>query len=230
MRGAAVIELRPLDVAAVSGYLCDDAAGPAAAARWAPVLAALRTRAPVAKALTTPLMVGLARIIYNPRPGEAAGAARDPSELCDPGLTDRAAVEALLFDGFIPAAYRPGVAGRWSARQAQAWLQYLARFLEFTIADPDLAWWQLPRAVPRLVLAVIPGLVTAIGLGTGIGFAAGVIPGIAAGLVAGLVAGLLAWILTSRAGCVDQCGATAPHQDSGWPLALWPLFSGPPTR
>ena len=34
----------------------------------------------------TPLMVGLARAIYNPRPGELAGTLRDPAELCDPAL------------------------------------------------------------------------------------------------------------------------------------------------
>ena len=61
-------------------------------------------------------MVGLARAIYNPRPGELAGALRDPAELCNPDLTDRAAVETLLFDAFIPAAYRHDPAGRWKAR------------------------------------------------------------------------------------------------------------------
>lgn len=52
-------------------------------------------------------MVGLARAIYNPRPGELAGTLRDPAELCNPALQDRMAVESLLFDAFIPAAYRP---------------------------------------------------------------------------------------------------------------------------
>ena len=198
IRGAAVIEIRPLDVNAVFGYLHDDAPGPAAAARWAPVLAALRSQAPVGKALTTPLMAGLARVIYNPRPGEPAGAVRDPAELCDPGLADRAAVESLLFDGFIPAAYRPGAAGSWSARQVRPWLVYLAGHLEFTIGDPDLAWWQLPRAVPRAVLAIVPGLVAAICLGAGIGLAVGVAPGIAVAAVAFWPVAGLAWILASR--------------------------------
>jgi hypothetical protein len=48
-------------------------------------------------------MVGLARAIYDPRPGELTGALRDPAELCDPALPDRAGVESLLFDAFIPA-------------------------------------------------------------------------------------------------------------------------------
>ncbi len=71
LRGAAAIELCPLDAPAVRGYLCDDAAGPVVRARWHPVFAVLGTQAPAGQALTTPLMVGLARAIYNPRPGES---------------------------------------------------------------------------------------------------------------------------------------------------------------
>jgi hypothetical protein len=37
-----------------------------ARARWAPVLAALGTEAPAGQVLSTPLMAGLARAIYNP--------------------------------------------------------------------------------------------------------------------------------------------------------------------
>ena len=43
LRGAAAVQLRPLDAEAVRGYLCDDAAGPVAKARWGPVLAVLGT-------------------------------------------------------------------------------------------------------------------------------------------------------------------------------------------
>ncbi len=133
---AAAVQLCPLDIGAVRQYLCDDAAGPVAAARFA-------------QALTTPLMVGLARTIYNPRPGERAGDLRDPAELCNPTLPDRAAVEEFLFDGFIPAAYRPGLAGRWTVQRAEKWLVFLARHLDHKIHSPDLAWWQLQWAVPR---------------------------------------------------------------------------------
>jgi hypothetical protein len=81
LRAAAAIQLRPLDADAVRRYLRDDAPGPAARARWAPVLAVLGTQAPAGQALSTPLMVGLARAIYNPRPGELAGTMPDPAEL-----------------------------------------------------------------------------------------------------------------------------------------------------
>ena len=172
LRGAAAVELRPLGPDAVRDYLCDDAAGPSARARWSPVLKLLGTNAPVGQALATPLMVGLARAIYNPRPGELAGALRDPAELCDPAVADRAVVESLLFDAFIPAAYRPDPAGRWKPQDPQdpqRWLVFLARYLEFKIAGPDLAWWQLRLAVPGVtfgiaVLAgVLAGAVAAVG-------------------------------------------------------------------
>jgi hypothetical protein len=143
-----VVELRPLDAETVRRYLCDDAAGPAARARWEPVLAVLSTEAPVAQALRTPLMVSLARTIYNPRPGEQTEALRDPAELCD--QTDRAVVESLLFDAFSPAAYRHDPGGRWKAQDAKRWLVFLAGHLEHTIGRPDLAWWQLPLAVPAV--------------------------------------------------------------------------------
>jgi hypothetical protein len=146
LRGAAAVQLSSLNAEAVRHYLCADAAGPVMRARWDPVLAVLGTGSPAGQALTTPLMVSLARTIYNPRPGE--GAEREPEELCDPDLTDRKAVESLLFDAFIPAAYRDKPARR--REKAQKRLVFLARHLEGTIGDTDLAWWQFARAVPRL--------------------------------------------------------------------------------
>jgi len=152
LRAAAAVQLRPLDADAVRDYLRDDAGGPVAKARWDSVLAVLGTEAPAGQALSTPLMVGLARAIYNPRPGELAGTLRDPAELCNPDLTDRAAVESLLFDAFIPAAYRlPD--GPWKAQDAERWLIFLARHLEDKIGSPDLAWWELPLAVYGFPLA-----------------------------------------------------------------------------
>lgn len=148
LRGAAVIELRPLEAQTVARYLCDDAAGPVGRARWEPVLAALGTRTPVGEALTTPLMAGLARSIYNPRPGEFAADLRNPEELLQPALIDRASVESLLFDAFIPAAYRYRPSGRWNAQDVQRWLVFLARYLEHCIDSSDFEWWQLWKALP----------------------------------------------------------------------------------
>jgi hypothetical protein len=149
LRAAAAVQLDPLDGPKVSRYLLEDAGGALAKARWVPVIDRLGTQAPVAQALTTPLAVGLARTIYNPRPGEQAEVLRDPAELCSPELRDRGAVESLLLDGLISAAYRQP--GRWTAPQVDIWLTFLARHLQYTIRSPDLAWWQLPRAVPAVV-------------------------------------------------------------------------------
>ena len=191
LRAAAAVQLRPLDADAVRGYLCDDAAGPVAKARWDPVLAVLGTDAPAGQALATPLMVGLARAIYNPRPGELAGTLRDPAELCSAALTDRTAVESLLFDAFIPAAYRHGPVGRWKVEDAERWLVFLARHLEHTIGDPDLAWWQLPLAVPGFVLAagVATGVVNGVVFGLVLGVLVGIlVPGVLVGILFGIVA------------------------------------------
>ena len=162
LRGAAAVQLRSLDEGVVRSYLSDDAGGQVTRARWDPVLAALGTTAPVSQALVTPLMVGLARTVYNARPGEPGrgGVLRDPAELCTPALADRAAVEALLFDQFVPAAYRNESGDRWSTERAERWLVFLARHLERTVASPDLSPIQLPLAVPRF--AVIFGIVSGI--------------------------------------------------------------------
>ena len=135
---AAAVQLRPLDADGVRIYLYDDAAGPVAKARWQPVFRLLGTETPVGQALTTPLMVGLARAIYNPRPGELAATVRDPTELC--GLADRAAVEAHLFDAFVSAAYRPSGGSRWTVGQAETWLVFLARHLERTTGNPGASF------------------------------------------------------------------------------------------
>jgi NACHT domain len=187
---AAVVQLRPLDASAVRDYLCDDATGPVMRARWAPVLGLLGTEAPAAQVLRTPLMIGLARAIYNPRPGELVGGLRDPAELCGPALADRAAVEAFLFDAFIPAAYRHDLAGRWKVQDAERWFAFLASHLQSTILKPDLAWWELPVAVSASgrVAAFVLGLVAGVAGSMVAGPGLGVVAGVGAAVVAGLAA------------------------------------------
>ena len=225
---AAAVRLRPLGADAVRGYLCDDAAGPVAKARWAPVFAALGTKAPVGRALRTPLMVGLARAIYNPRPDELAGALRDPAELCKPNLANRKAVESLLFDAFIPAAYRQSPPDRRKAQNAEKWLVFLADHLERKIGLPDLAWWQLPMAVPDfarwfgVVIGVATGVVGGVLTGIGIGVVGAVKFGTVTGVESGAVTGVLAFAgfgLMARAGssaAVRTRRAPEPARDIRW--------------
>ncbi|MEH6373920.1 NACHT domain-containing protein [Streptomyces sp. KLMMK] len=171
LAGAAGIELCPLSATDVTAYLHRDAGGTScAASRWAALTARLGTATPVGQALRTPLMLFLARTIYNPRPGEREADLPHPGELCDTSrFPTRASVETHLFSAFIPAAYRPHprYPCRWTPRQAHTALTFLARHLQHALhGTPDLAWWQLHRAVP----ASIPQLITwPIGLLTGSG-------------------------------------------------------------
>ncbi len=212
LRAAAAVQLRPLDADAVRGYLLEDAGGPAAKARWKPVLDVLGTETPAGRALRTPLMVSLARAIYNPRPGELTGELRDPAELCDHASADQEAVESVLFDAFIPAAYRSDRAGRWKAQDAERWLMFLAHHLERKIASPDLAWWQLQQTGPRHRLGLWAGLTAGVVAGLAAGFVAGLprastsgrgtalLVGLWAGLAVGLVVGLAVGLVVGRGG------------------------------
>ena len=167
LRGAAAVNLRPLNPAHVSGYLCDDAGGPVAKARWAPVLSVLGTEAPVGRALETPLMVSLARAIYNPRPGELTAMLRDPAELCAPALPDQKAVQFLLFDAFVAAAYRNALPGNDRTQAVERWLAFLARHL-VRMREPDLAWWKLSLAMPgfRRAVRIVTGILAGVAAGT----------------------------------------------------------------
>lgn len=168
LAGMAGIQLEPLDGIDVARYLLRDAGGSGtpAAARWGPVVRALGTDAPVARALSTPLMVSLARTVYNPRPGEGAQRLPDPADLADRSICPtRAAVENHLFEAFVGAAYRPHARRpcRWTAGQARTALRYLAVHMERgSDGAAEVAWWKLRGAVP----AVIPGLLAGVVLGT----------------------------------------------------------------
>jgi hypothetical protein len=135
------------------------------------------------------------------------GALRDPAELCNPALADREAVEALLFDAFVPAAYRDENAGRWAAQNAEKWLIFIASFLERTIVSPNLAWWQLPLAVPRFKLMV--GLVFGVAFGAAIGIDAGIMAAFVGGVRAGGVAGVISGVISGAGfGLLSKRGMT----------------------
>ncbi|MGW7074798.1 NACHT domain-containing protein [Streptomyces sp. NPDC054866] len=218
--GAAAVELRPLDAPDIADYLKRDAGGQAmkAAARWDPVVRLLGTNAPVARALTTPLMLFLARTVYNPRPGEHDTVLPTPADLCDlTRFPDTAVLRAHLFDAFVPAAYRPHprYPCRWSPQQAEYALRYLARHLQHTLGGTtDLAWWQLRRALPPRVAQVVTGAVlgtvawigaTVVGRLTALlaGLDSGWQTGPPAAIVAGLAGGVAGGI-----GCGIVAGAT----------------------
>jgi hypothetical protein len=161
LAGAAGIELLPLSPGDTASYLRRTAGGEGspAALRWDPVIAALDNDTPVRQALTTPLMLFLARSTYNPRPCESLAALPEPAELCDVRrFPTRASVETHLFEAFVPSAYRhhPRYPCRWTAEQAGRVLTQLARHLERPLnGTTDLAWWQLGNAVPQRLRHIV---------------------------------------------------------------------------
>ncbi|WP_079190791.1 NACHT domain-containing protein [Streptomyces acidiscabies] len=155
------IHLLPLGAREVADYLQRDAGGPGArtAGRWSAVTQVLGTAEPVGQALTSPLMVSLARSIYNPRPQEGHERLPDPGELLR--LRTRTAVEHHLLDAFLDAAYRPhaGRLSRWSATRARPALRFLARYAERgRDGAAELAWWKLRYAVPAVLPQALAGV------------------------------------------------------------------------
>ena len=161
LTGMAGIRLEPLGADDVAAYLLRDAGGSGtpAAARWEAVVPELGTQAPVAAALSNPLMVSLARSVYNPRPGETEGVLPDPADLLR--CPTRTAVERHLLDAFIATVYRPGPIRpcRWTVDEARSALRFLARHMERGVdGAAEVAWWKLHDAVPRLVPRLLAGV------------------------------------------------------------------------
>lgn len=196
---AAVIELEPVGVQEAIAFL--SVGGVADDARWVPVLAYLRAHptAPLATALSSPLMVAQARAIYS-------DPATDPAELLTrERFADRAAIEDHLLNAFVPAVYRhrplPPATGRphrrvpqYSPELAHKWLAFIARDLN-SRPTRDLVWWQLhsalapgTRRVIGVLLEILTGFVAGLGVAIGVGLEVGVVAGLAGGFSAGLVA------------------------------------------
>jgi hypothetical protein len=207
LNGAAAIELLPLEQDVAAAYLRRDAGGPhtPAAERWDAVIALLGTDSPVGQALSTPLGLFLARTIYNPRPQPntfTATPAPHPDELCNMAFPDRAAVNAHLFQAFIPAAYTPhqSHAPRWTVQEARHTFIFLARFLHTQRAGmPDLFWWILSDAIPQYIHRLVFG--TAFGITFGI---TGLSIGTAFGVAFGIAAVLACWAAMSLGDDIDE--------------------------
>lgn len=133
--GSIVIDaVPPSDVVA---YLSGPRSG--SAARWAPVADRILAEpsGPLATALSTPLMTGLAGVVYEARDAE-------PAELL--ALTTRDQVEDRLLGRFLRTIHPDDQQGRRYDRP----LSILAYYLE-----PDIAWWELVLAVPSIVVVSV---------------------------------------------------------------------------
>ncbi|MFC6080247.1 hypothetical protein [Sphaerisporangium aureirubrum] len=169
---AAVVEIEPVGADEAATFLSHPATG---RERWRTVFEHLRRHpeGPLASALSTPLMVSLARSAYS-RP------ATDPAGLLEP--QDRASVEGMLIDTYVDAAYQPRPA------RARRWLSSLAYLLRLN-GTPDLLWWELrPGSAsrdPERAAWSLPAL-AALALATAAGLATGLLAGPWKGVVAGL--------------------------------------------
>lgn len=144
---ASVVELCPLRVPDVEEYLLE-ATAVTPDGRWDAVLARLDTEpnGPLTEALTTPLLLWLARTIYDDPD-------TNPAELADvTRFATRETIERHLLDSLVPAVYAPRVnqwrryRSRYTAGQAQRWLAFLAAHLERT-GTQQIAWWRLAAAL-----------------------------------------------------------------------------------
>ncbi len=185
---AAEVTIRPVTVEDAIEFLTGPE--PAGSHRWDEVTRVMRA-APggwLAEALSTPLMIALARTAYGP-------GATDPGELIH--LTSRTEAESHLLDQFLVGTY----GSREKAGGAERWLTTLARHLEHRLFSPTLTWWELPRAVPSAVIVgtvtFVIGLVGALScalvepfpgsaadnaeLGAALGLGAGIVAGLGAG-------------------------------------------------
>jgi hypothetical protein len=236
---AAVVELEPVDIGAIVDYL--PAGQPTGAERWAPVITQLRMNphGPLASALSTPLMVFLARAVYSTPDHK-------PAQLCDPCRETAAwQIEDYLLGAYLPAVYAGGGTASpaahgitpprpaYSADRAQHWLAYLAARMD-ALGTRDLAWWQLSQTIPGFSLAfglavrILAGIGFGLAFGLTYGFAHGPTRGLLYGLTYGLAFGLglsaglkftRAWVAGLVTGCL--VGAVA---GLGIGLVLGPAF------
>jgi hypothetical protein len=212
---AAVIVLAPLTGEDLTLYLPRTAQTVSSAHEWTSTLASLSPSGsddratPSGRALSTPLMVGLARTVYS-------NGTLSPRELLDTEKFPTASsVQTHLLDRFVPAAYEGQ--GPRRIQNAQRWLGYLAQRLPpqvdadresaqqrdrdgfrapgATHASPgqsDIAWWNLADSVPRIQRIVAMALPASL-----IGAAAGLV---AFGLTGVIVGGVLLMLLGTFTG------------------------------
>jgi hypothetical protein len=217
LRGGAVIEMRPVDGNTARKYLLHDVED---TRRWNKVIASLGTPTPVGQALSTPLMLSLAREIYSPPPSADQRPTRDPSELFSSSVSSREMVEQYLLDAYIPAAYRHLTSGSgkrrgsWPASDAERWLMFLARHLEHRVTSPNFAWWQLEQAIPRITSSIAAVTAAALGFGLTLAITAGVPADLPTKVVTGLAVALIAGLAVWRVGRTRQ----HPMTGVGWSL------------
>ncbi|WP_431895043.1 NACHT domain-containing protein [Micromonospora haikouensis] len=157
LSGAAGIELAALDLPDIEDYLSRSTRREVLrdgrhCGVWDPVLDRLRLQpahpanSAVRQALSTPLMLSLARTVYGDTPEH------DPLELLDTAwFPDCEAIERHLVAAYLPVVYdHADKNGRhWPPERAHRWLAHLASHLDQSDSR-DIAWWRLRNGIPKV--------------------------------------------------------------------------------
>jgi hypothetical protein len=196
--GGAIIELQPATAEDAAAFLERGTAGPRAKSLQR-VVGEIRSHpeGPLAKALSSPLMVGLVR-----------SADADGAEIAaDPG--GEAAIENRLLDGLVSARFSSRATSEearperpWSEPDAERWLAFLAGHLA-RLRSYDLDWLRLRYAVPAFadpvrraafgaaLAFVLAGTASGLGRGLSSGAVQGLLYGLGHGLDTALVIGAI---------------------------------------
>ncbi|MFB8394106.1 NACHT domain-containing protein [Streptomyces yangpuensis] len=149
---AAVVELAPVEPPDAIAYLEESKV--AGDHRWDGVFHALRDRpdSALADALSSPLLLYLARTAYQAGP-------TDPGELLGERFATREEVESHLLEQYLPAVYAESsgaCARRSGADRARRYLTTVARQMRRDKTF-DFAWWQIHSPVTAVVVAAAFG-------------------------------------------------------------------------
>ncbi len=161
IQSATAIQLLPLMPFDVARYLSAEGRD----VRWEVVVPTRTLPAEaIMSALSTPLFVALAGIIYNPKFYPKTTPLPDPSELLLYHAADD--IQSHLLDSYLPAVFpEEYVHHQRHAVRVERWLTYLAAYMERR-QTTDLAWWELQRAVPVFVAHLAGGVISGFGAPT----------------------------------------------------------------
>ncbi|MEE2038916.1 hypothetical protein Q8791_16990 [Nocardiopsis sp. CT-R113] len=134
---AAVMDIESIRLEDTAAYLTEPEV--ANTRRWSAVIEQMRKEptGPLSHALSTPLMINLARSIYLP-------SSRNPEELAK--FTTTTEITNHLLKKYLPTAFTAS-----EHDKVQHWLSFLSHHLHEK-GDPNFEWWHLARAVPNWLL------------------------------------------------------------------------------
>ncbi|MGW4296715.1 hypothetical protein ACWEH1_27265, partial [Micromonospora chersina] len=140
---AAVIELEHLASTTVCAYL-RRSTHPRLEANWERVFKRMiqRPRGALARALSTPLMVSLARTNY-------ANANSNPAILLSSDLKSQERISSHLIESLVPSVFPgPPLDSGCTSEQAKKWLRFLAHHLHER-DSLEISWWRLHEAAEK---------------------------------------------------------------------------------